>query len=114
MITAIMIYLYFIVQGKIEWMIWNKQYKCRYFDYHALRAMEHLVIFIGLLAHDLSWVGIVGHAAIANLIYEMILKGSWDIRTDRKTFNIFNYDIPYRWWLYYVGMGFGIIILLWS
>jgi len=113
-IVTIMLYMYFIVQGRIEWMIWNKQYKGRYLDYHALRMLETVVIFIGLVTHDLSWIGIIGHAAIGNLLYEMVLRNTWDIRTDKKTFNIFNRDIYYRWWFYPLTAGIGVIILIWS
>jgi len=114
MVTIIMLYLYFIISGKIENMIFTvKSYKGKYIDYHGLRALEHIVIFIGLIyAGNVSIIHLIANSMIANLFYEMILKGTWDIRTDRKTFNIFNLNLYYRWWFYPLLAGVGIVILV--
>ncbi len=112
MITIIMLYLYFIIQGRIEYLIWNKKTNIKgFFDYHSLRAFETVVIFIGLITADTTWLDIVAHSMIANLIYEIVLKNTWDIRTDRKTFNIFGLNIIYRYWFYYIIAIIGIVIL---
>ncbi len=112
--TIIALYIFFLVSGKIENMIFTvKNYKGKHIDYHGLRAIVHLSIFIGLIFHDATITQIVGHSMIANLLYEMVLKGTWDIRTDRKTFNIFNMNIFYRWWFYpaVAVIGFAILVI---
>jgi hypothetical protein len=104
-----MIYIYFIAQGKIEWMIWHKKYGVisnnfigKYLDYHSLRVIESIAIGFGVLSSDLSWYLVIAHSSIANTLYEMVLKGKYDIRTNKKTFNVFGKDIWYRWWTFYL------------
>ena len=115
MYTIIALYLYFYIRGVQENMHFtSKNYKGKWIDYHGWRVLEGVAIFIGLVFHDATALEIVAHSMIANYMYEMVLKGNVDTRTDRKTFKIFNYDLFYRWWYYPLVAGIGIIILIWS
>ncbi len=108
------IYIFFITVGRIQHLIWeDKTNSIAFLDYHALMAIMFGAYYIGLIVGDLTAVQVLSHSAIGNVLFEMMNKNTWKIRTDDKTFNIFGYLIPYRWWAFYVvPPAIGVLALI--
>jgi len=99
------IYIFFIIVGAIQKLIWDKETgTTRFLDYHGLMSLMFLSYMIGRsdLTTELSLIDVLSHSAIANVLFEMMNKGTWNIKTDDVTFNIYGKLIWYRWWVFYV------------
>jgi hypothetical protein len=124
----ILILSWFIVTGWREGYTWAtkiRQYDFdqQVFDYHAMRMIEGLIVFLlcifsvnGLVSQHLTFIIIInlfGCWLVGNWMYEKVLRYTlnFSFHDNDKVFRILGFNIWYRWWFYELGLFIGLILL---